>query len=42
MIRWIWEIEPLASVTDEQLVALIAPTLQRYLNGRLNEPRGKP
>jgi AcrR family transcriptional regulator len=39
MIRWIWEIEPLASVTDEQLVALIAPTLQRYLSGRLTEPR---
>jgi AcrR family transcriptional regulator len=39
MIRWIWEIEPLASVTDEELVALIAPTLQRYLSGRLTEPR---
>jgi AcrR family transcriptional regulator len=39
MIRWIWEIEPLASVADEQLVALIAPTLQRYLSGRLTEPR---
>jgi Tetracyclin repressor-like, C-terminal domain len=39
MIRWIWEIEPLASVTDEQLVALIAPTLQRYLSGRVNTPQ---
>lgn len=39
MIRWIWAIEPLASVTDEQLVALVAPTLQRYLSGRLTEPR---
>jgi AcrR family transcriptional regulator len=36
MIRWLWEIEPLASVTDERLVALIAPTLQRYLSGRLS------
>ena len=35
MIRWIWEIEPLASVTDGQLVAVIAPTLQRYLSGRI-------
>ncbi|MFL5860254.1 MAG: hypothetical protein ACJ780_05675 [Solirubrobacteraceae bacterium] len=25
MIRWIWEVEPLASVTDEHLIALIAP-----------------
>jgi AcrR family transcriptional regulator len=39
MIRWIWEIEPLASITDEELIALIAPTLQRYLSGRLAEPR---
>jgi AcrR family transcriptional regulator len=38
MIRWIWEIEPLASVTDDQLIALIAPTLQRYLSGQLSGP----
>ena len=35
MMRWVWEIEPLASLADEELVALVAPTIQRYLTGRL-------
>ena len=35
MIRWVWEIEPLASLPDDDLVGLIAPTIQRYLTGRL-------
>ena len=35
MMRWVWEIEPLASLPDEELVALVAPTIQRYLTGRL-------
>jgi Tetracyclin repressor-like, C-terminal domain len=35
MLRWLWEIEPLASLSDDRLTALVAPTLQRYLSGRL-------
>jgi AcrR family transcriptional regulator len=35
MLRYVWRIEPLASVPDDQLVALLAPTIQRYLSGRL-------
>jgi AcrR family transcriptional regulator len=35
LMRWLWEIEPLASLSDDDLVALVAPTLQRYLTGRL-------
>ena len=35
MMRWVWEIEPLASLPDDELVALVAPTIQRYLTGRL-------
>ena len=35
MMRWIWEIEPLSSLPDDDLVALVAPTIQRYLTGRL-------
>jgi AcrR family transcriptional regulator len=35
MLRYVWRIEPLASLPDDQLVALVAPTIQRYLSGRL-------
>jgi AcrR family transcriptional regulator len=35
MHRYVWEIEPLASIPDDDLVAVIGPTIQRYLSGRL-------
>ena len=35
MMRWVWQIEPLASLPDDDLVALVGPTIQRYLTGRL-------
>ena len=35
MMRWVWEIDPVASLPDDDLVALIGPTIQRYLTGRL-------
>jgi AcrR family transcriptional regulator len=35
MLRYVWQIEPLASLPDDDLVALVAPTVQRYLAGRL-------
>lgn len=35
MMRWVWEIEPLTSLPEEDLVALVGPTLQRYLSGSL-------
>lgn len=35
MIRYVWRIEPLASLPDEALVAVVGPTIQRYLSGRL-------
>jgi AcrR family transcriptional regulator len=34
-LRYIWELDPLASMSEEAIVAHIAPTLQKYLNGRL-------
>jgi AcrR family transcriptional regulator len=36
MHRYVWEIEPLASLPDEHLVVVIGPTIQRYLSGRLS------
>ena len=35
MLRYVWQIEPLASLSEDALVALVAPTIQRYLSGRL-------
>jgi hypothetical protein len=33
MFRYVLEMEPMASASEEELVALLAPTLQRYLDG---------
>lgn len=35
MVRYIWRIEPLASLSDDAVVALVAPSVQRYLTGKL-------
>ena len=35
MLRYVIEVEPLASMDKEVLVATYAPTLQRYLDGDL-------
>jgi AcrR family transcriptional regulator len=35
MMRWVWEIEPIASWADERVVSLVAPTVQRYLDSAL-------
>jgi AcrR family transcriptional regulator len=33
MMRYIWRIEPVASMSEDELVAAIAPNLQRYIEG---------
>ena len=35
MMRYIWRIEPVASMSDDELVAAIAPNLQRYIEDAL-------
>jgi Tetracyclin repressor-like, C-terminal domain len=32
-MRFVWRIEPLASMNDDAVIALFAPTIQRYLDG---------
>jgi hypothetical protein len=32
-MRYVWKIEPVATMTEDDIVAAIAPTIQRYLNG---------
>jgi AcrR family transcriptional regulator len=33
MMRYIWRIEPLASMSDDEIVAAVAPNLQHYIVG---------
>lgn len=35
MMRYVWNIEPLASLSDDEIVAAVAPNLQRYVDGDL-------
>jgi hypothetical protein len=42
MVRYILKFEPLASAPPETVVALIAPTVQRYLTGSLDPPATEP
>ena len=35
-MRFVWKIEPLASMDDDNIVAAIAPTIQRYLDGDIH------
>lgn len=37
MMRYVWRIEPVASMTDDELIAAVAPNLQRYVNGNLDQ-----
>ncbi|WP_396890962.1 TetR/AcrR family transcriptional regulator [Mycobacterium sp. Z3061] len=33
LIRFIWKIEPVASMSEEDVVAAVAPNIQRYIDG---------
>ncbi|WP_456264941.1 TetR/AcrR family transcriptional regulator [Mycolicibacterium austroafricanum] len=35
MMRYVWRIEPVASMDDDELVAAVAPNLQRYISDDL-------
>lgn len=35
MMRYVWKIEPVASMSDDEVVAAIAPNLQRYVEADL-------
>jgi AcrR family transcriptional regulator len=35
LMRYVWRIEPIASMTDEEAIAAITPNLQHYVNGDL-------
>jgi AcrR family transcriptional regulator len=33
LTRYVWKIEPIASMTDDEVLAAVAPNLQRYVDG---------
>ncbi|MFZ0715694.1 TetR/AcrR family transcriptional regulator, partial [Mycobacterium sp.] len=35
LMRYVWKIEPVASMSEEEVVAAIAPNLQHYVDGDL-------
>jgi Tetracyclin repressor-like, C-terminal domain len=35
LMRFVWKIEPVASMTDDEVVAAIGPNLQRYIEGEI-------
>jgi AcrR family transcriptional regulator len=35
MMRFVWQIEPVASMTDDELVVAVTPNLQHYIQGKL-------
>jgi AcrR family transcriptional regulator len=35
LMRYVWKIEPVASMSDDEVIAAIAPNLQRYVDGDL-------
>jgi AcrR family transcriptional regulator len=40
-MRYIWLVEPIASMTDAEVIAAVAPTVQRYIDADLGGP-GQP
>ena len=39
LLRYVIRLEPLASADQEEVVSLVAPTIQRYLTGNLDSPQ---
>jgi hypothetical protein len=33
MMRYVWKIEPIASMSDDEVVTAVGPNLQRYVEG---------
>jgi AcrR family transcriptional regulator len=38
LMRYVWKIEPVASMAEDEAIAAIAPNLQRYIEGDLTPP----
>jgi hypothetical protein len=36
LMRYVWKIEPIASMTDDEVISAISPNLQHYVSGDLS------
>ena len=36
LMRYVWKVEPVASMSDDQALTAIAPNVQRYIDGDLS------
>ena len=41
-MRYVWKIEPIATMTEDELVTAIAPTIQRYLTSKIGRDTAQP
>ena len=41
LARYVWQIQPVASMTDDELLAAMAPNLQRYVDGGIGKRQAK-
>jgi AcrR family transcriptional regulator len=39
-VRYVWKVEPIASMPDDEIVAAVAPNLQHFIDGDIATPRG--
>jgi hypothetical protein len=39
-VRYVWKVDPIASMSDDEIVAAVAPNLQRFIDGDIATPRG--
>ena len=37
-IRYVWKVDPIASMSDDQIVAAVAPNLQQFISGDITIP----
>lgn len=41
LLRYVWKIEPIASMTDDEVVAAMAPNLQRYIDDDIDSDQSR-
>jgi AcrR family transcriptional regulator len=41
LTRYVWKIQPVASMTDDELLAAMAPNVQRYVDGGIGKRQAK-
>jgi AcrR family transcriptional regulator len=40
-VRYVWKVDPIASMSDDEIVAAVAPNLQQFISGDITIPGGR-